>query len=185
MQIPLDLARTLAAVVDAGTFDAAAAELNLTPSAISQRVKQLEHRLGRVLVVRSKPVRVTEAGLQIDPISFKEGALFPRNAHYDRETETWRFVGSGAAILHTPAADTGIYAGRSLGAQNAKTGPNTVWFNSTPASAVSRDRPGSCAPAPEPQCRNSTPARPWAWSSPRAVNAGRSATRAVRHRRPS
>jgi LysR family transcriptional regulator (chromosome initiation inhibitor) len=65
MQIPLDLARTLAAVVDAGTFEAAAAELSITPSAVSQRVKQLEQRLGRVLVVRAKPVRPTEAGAAV------------------------------------------------------------------------------------------------------------------------
>ncbi|WP_353827833.1 LysR family transcriptional regulator ArgP [Agromyces sp. SYSU T0242] len=65
MQIPLDLARTLAAVVDGGTFEAAAAELRVTPSAVSQRVKQLEQRLGRVLVVRSKPVRPTEAGAAV------------------------------------------------------------------------------------------------------------------------
>lgn len=65
MQIPLDLARTLTAVVDAGTFEAAAAALSVTPSAVSQRVKQLEQRLGRVLVVRSKPVRVTEAGASV------------------------------------------------------------------------------------------------------------------------
>jgi LysR family transcriptional regulator (chromosome initiation inhibitor) len=65
MQIPLDLARTLAAVVDGGTFEAAAAELRVTPSAVSQRVKQLEQRLGRVLVVRSKPVRPTDAGAAV------------------------------------------------------------------------------------------------------------------------
>ncbi|MRX43188.1 LysR family transcriptional regulator ArgP [Agromyces kandeliae] len=65
MQVPLDLARTLAAVVDGGTFEAAAAELRVTPSAVSQRVKQLEQRLGRVLVVRSKPVRPTEAGAAV------------------------------------------------------------------------------------------------------------------------
>ncbi len=65
MRIPLDLARTLAAVVDAGTFEAAAADLSVTPSAVSQRVKLLEQRLGRVLVVRSKPVRTTEAGAAV------------------------------------------------------------------------------------------------------------------------
>ncbi|MBM7503364.1 LysR family transcriptional regulator ArgP [Agromyces aurantiacus] len=65
MQIPLDLARTLATVLDAGTFEAAAADLGITPSAVSQRVKQLELRLGRVLVVRSKPVRVTDAGAAV------------------------------------------------------------------------------------------------------------------------
>jgi hypothetical protein len=107
------------------------------PGEIFARADDFEFLVRRGLDLRR--VRVTEAGLQIDPVAFKEGVLFPRNAHYDRESETWRFVGSGSATLHTPAADTGIYAGRSLGAQNAKTGPNTIWFNSTHASAVSRD----------------------------------------------
>ena len=65
MEIPLDLARTLAAVVDEGTFEAAARRLRITPSAVSQRVKSLEQQLGRVLVVRSKPARATEAGAAI------------------------------------------------------------------------------------------------------------------------
>lgn len=65
MEIPLDLARTLAAVIDEGTFDAAARRLRITPSAVSQRVKSLEQQLGRVLVVRSKPARATEAGAPI------------------------------------------------------------------------------------------------------------------------
>jgi LysR family transcriptional regulator (chromosome initiation inhibitor) len=65
MQIPLDLARTVAVTVDEGTFDAAARVLNITPSAVSQRVKSLEERLGRVLLVRSKPVRPTESGAAV------------------------------------------------------------------------------------------------------------------------
>lgn len=65
MEIPLDLARTLAAVIDEGTFDAAARRLRLTPSAVSQRVKSLEQQLGRVLVVRSKPARATAAGAAV------------------------------------------------------------------------------------------------------------------------
>lgn len=62
MSIPLDLARTLAAVVDEGTLDAAARRLHITPSAVSQRLRALEDQLGRVVLVRSKPVRATEAG---------------------------------------------------------------------------------------------------------------------------
>lgn len=58
----LDLVRTLLAVVDAGTFDAAAAELHVTPSAVSQRIKALEQRTGRVLLVRARPVRLTPSG---------------------------------------------------------------------------------------------------------------------------
>ncbi|MFE9613955.1 LysR family transcriptional regulator ArgP [Streptomyces sp. NPDC006012] len=61
-ELPLDQVRTLLAVVDEGTFDAAAAALHLTPSAVSQRVKALEQRTGRVLLQRTKPVRPTESG---------------------------------------------------------------------------------------------------------------------------
>ncbi|WP_189786348.1 LysR family transcriptional regulator ArgP [Streptomyces capitiformicae] len=61
-QLPLDLVRTLLAVVDEGTFDAAAGALHVTPSAVSQRVKTLEQRVGRVLLVRTKPVRPTDSG---------------------------------------------------------------------------------------------------------------------------
>jgi LysR family transcriptional regulator, chromosome initiation inhibitor len=54
--------RTLAATVRAGTFDAAARELHVTPSAVSQRVKALETRVGRVLLHRTKPIEPTPAG---------------------------------------------------------------------------------------------------------------------------
>ncbi|MFI5618870.1 LysR family transcriptional regulator ArgP [Streptomyces sp. NPDC051567] len=61
-ELPLDQVRTLLAVVDEGTFDAAAAALHVTPSAVSQRVKALEQRTGRVLLIRTKPVRATGSG---------------------------------------------------------------------------------------------------------------------------
>jgi LysR family transcriptional regulator, chromosome initiation inhibitor len=54
--------RTLATAVDLGTFEAAARELHVTPSAVSQRIKALETRVGRVLVHRVKPLEATEAG---------------------------------------------------------------------------------------------------------------------------
>ena len=60
--LPADHVRTLLAVVDAGTFDAAAAALHVTPSAVSQRIKSLEQRTGRVLLMRTKPVQLTESG---------------------------------------------------------------------------------------------------------------------------
>ncbi|WP_457099120.1 LysR family transcriptional regulator ArgP [Microbacterium sp. P5_E9] len=65
MRIPIELAETVAAVVDEGTLDAAARRLHLTPSAVSQRIKALEEQLGRVVLVRSKPVRPTEAGAAV------------------------------------------------------------------------------------------------------------------------
>ena len=60
----LDLAqlRALRAAVDAGTLEGAARDLHVTPSAISQRLKALEQATGRVLLVRSRPVEVTEPG---------------------------------------------------------------------------------------------------------------------------
>ncbi len=51
-----------AAVLEEGSFDAAAQRLALTPSAISQRIKALEDRLGQVLVIRTAPCRPTPAG---------------------------------------------------------------------------------------------------------------------------
>ena len=62
MRFDREQLETLAAVVEAGTFDAAARRLRVTPSAVSQRVKAFERELGRVLVVRSKPVRATASG---------------------------------------------------------------------------------------------------------------------------
>lgn len=54
--------RALAAVADHGTLEAAARELHLTPSAVSQRLKALERTVGAVLLQRTRPVAPTEAG---------------------------------------------------------------------------------------------------------------------------
>lgn len=54
--------RTLATAVRLGTFEAAARDLHVTPSAVSQRIKALETYVGRVLVHRVKPLEATEAG---------------------------------------------------------------------------------------------------------------------------
>ena len=55
-------ARAVARVVETGSFEAAARALGITPSAVSQRVKQLEERLGAVLIERGTPCRATEKG---------------------------------------------------------------------------------------------------------------------------
>jgi LysR family transcriptional regulator (chromosome initiation inhibitor) len=52
----------LAAVIECGSFDAAAERLHVTGSAVSQRIKTLEHWVGQVLVIREKPCRATTAG---------------------------------------------------------------------------------------------------------------------------
>ncbi|GAB1577144.1 LysR family transcriptional regulator ArgP [Bordetella petrii] len=54
--------RALAAVVREGSFERAASALNVTPSAVSQRVKALEARMGRLLVQRTVPAVATPDG---------------------------------------------------------------------------------------------------------------------------
>ncbi|WP_368041004.1 LysR family transcriptional regulator ArgP [Cupriavidus gilardii] len=51
-----------AAVLQEGSFEAAARRLHVTPSAISQRMRQLEERLGQVLLQRGSPCQPTAAG---------------------------------------------------------------------------------------------------------------------------
>ena len=62
MELPVEHLQTFAAIVRAGSFEGAARALRVTPSAISQRVRSLEQRVGSVLLQRSRPVAVTPAG---------------------------------------------------------------------------------------------------------------------------
>ncbi|MDF3832915.1 LysR family transcriptional regulator ArgP [Cupriavidus basilensis] len=55
----------LAAVVREGSFERAARALHVTPSAISQRIRLLEERVGCALVVRDQPCRATETGRRL------------------------------------------------------------------------------------------------------------------------
>lgn len=52
----------LAALVDEGGFERAAARLAITQSAVSQRLRALETSVGHPVVVRSRPLRLTEPG---------------------------------------------------------------------------------------------------------------------------
>lgn len=54
--------RAVAAVVRAGSFEKAAQVLHVSPSAVSQRVKGLEDRLGFFLIQRGTPCIATEKG---------------------------------------------------------------------------------------------------------------------------
>lgn len=57
-----DQLAALAAIVDHGTFEAAARDLHVTTSAISQRIRALESAAGQVLVRRTSPCTATDAG---------------------------------------------------------------------------------------------------------------------------
>ncbi|MDB5916762.1 MAG: Chromosome initiation inhibitor [Massilia sp.] len=55
----------LAAVIREGSFERAARALYVTPSAVSQRIRLLEERVGCALVVRGQPCRPTETGRRL------------------------------------------------------------------------------------------------------------------------
>ena len=78
MMDPAQLA-ALAAIHRRGSFEAAAGVLGVTPSAISQRLKALEDRMGCVLIRRGSPCVATPPGLRLirhhDEIAALEAAL--------------------------------------------------------------------------------------------------------------
>lgn len=57
--------QAFAIVIEVQNFDKAARRLHVTQSAVSQRVKQLEESLGKLLIIRSQPLRPTPAGQQL------------------------------------------------------------------------------------------------------------------------
>jgi LysR family transcriptional regulator, hydrogen peroxide-inducible genes activator len=73
MQIERHEIRCFQAVVDAGGFSRAAERLDLSQSAVSQAIANLEHRLGTVLLRRGNPPQLTEAGIRM--LRFAETVL--------------------------------------------------------------------------------------------------------------
>lgn len=65
MNVDDDLARTLATAVAAGSLEAAAGRLHVSPSAISQRIRALEVQVGRPVLHRTRPLEVTSAGAAV------------------------------------------------------------------------------------------------------------------------
>lgn len=55
----------LAAVIRQGSFERAALALHVTPSAVSQRIRLLEEKVGCALVVRDQPCRATDTGRRL------------------------------------------------------------------------------------------------------------------------
>jgi LysR family transcriptional regulator, chromosome initiation inhibitor len=75
---PAQLA-ALAAVHRRGSFELAAADLHVTPSAISQRIKALEEATGSLLIRRGSPCTATDTGLRLirhhDEVALLESTL--------------------------------------------------------------------------------------------------------------
>jgi DNA-binding transcriptional LysR family regulator len=73
MQIERNELRCFQAVIEAGGFSRAAERLDLSQSAVSQTIANLEHRLGTVLLRRGQPPQLTEAGIRL--LRFAETVL--------------------------------------------------------------------------------------------------------------
>lgn len=105
MRFDREQLETLSAVVAGGTFDAAARRLNVTPSAISQRIKALEQQLGRVVVVRSKPIRATESGAALLRLAQQFAVL-----EQDAAAELGLEAGGGGDDVSTPVVPLAVNA---------------------------------------------------------------------------
>lgn len=73
------LLAALSAIHRRGSFDLAASTLGITPSAISQRLKALEDRMGCLLINRTQPCTATPPGLRLirhhDEVSLLQSQL--------------------------------------------------------------------------------------------------------------
>ncbi len=61
--------RTFLAVLEHGTFDAAAKMLHVSASAVSQRIKAMEQEAGQVLLTRTTPVQATAPGAVVHKLA--------------------------------------------------------------------------------------------------------------------
>ncbi|HBF31896.1 LysR family transcriptional regulator ArgP [Rhizobium sp.] len=82
MSIDGEQMRALVAILRTGSFERAASALGVTQSAISQRIRQLEERLGAALIVRGQPCRATVAGERLFRHA-EEVALLERHLRVD------------------------------------------------------------------------------------------------------
>ncbi|HIW95232.1 MAG TPA: ArgP/LysG family DNA-binding transcriptional regulator [Candidatus Corynebacterium gallistercoris] len=90
---------TLLAIVDHGSFDAAAHALGISPSAVSQRVKTLESEAGRILIRRATPPAATPAGEVLVQMARRMQLL-------ERETATQLEEASAVALSVAVNADS-------------------------------------------------------------------------------
>ncbi|UIJ44271.1 LysR family transcriptional regulator ArgP [Sphingomonas cannabina] len=71
----------VAAVIREGSFERAAEALGITPSAVSQRIRGYEERLGTILIVRGQPCLPTDLGRALcahfDKVRLLEAELTP------------------------------------------------------------------------------------------------------------
>ncbi|RBW59031.1 LysR family transcriptional regulator ArgP [Ruegeria sp. A3M17] len=90
----------LSAILRHGSFDAAASELAVTPSAVSQRIKALEDLVGATLINRGTPCTGTPMGLRIAQHAEDIGLL---ETHLARELTLDQTNGPARVRVAVPA----------------------------------------------------------------------------------
>ena len=97
------LARTFLAVIQGGSFVAAADKLHATQSAVSLRIKKLEDLLGQIVFERSKAgVTLTPAGRQIERFAISSLRIWEEARHLVAVPETYErtlLVGASPSLL--------------------------------------------------------------------------------------
>ncbi len=85
MQFDYDQLRALSAILRTGSFEHAASALNVTPSAISQRLKALEDQVGARLILRATPCSGTDLGQRLarhcEDVALMESQFLPEHAN--------------------------------------------------------------------------------------------------------
>jgi len=102
----------LSAIIRIGSFEAAAQDLGVTVSALSQRIRALEERIGAVLIERGKPCKGTPEGLRVfghaQMVALHEASMLDEIALVRRERPVDVIIALNADSLSTwfiPALD--------------------------------------------------------------------------------
>lgn len=81
----------VSAVVREGSFERAADRLGVTPSAVSQRIRALEEKLGGIVIVRGQPCSPTDLGRRlcahVDQVQLLEADLAPALSFVENRPE--------------------------------------------------------------------------------------------------
>lgn len=112
----LDMAQlgAFSAVIEEGSFEGAARRLHVTPSAVSQRIKALESRMGQILVRRTRPSRPTEAGQVLIRLAGQIALV---------EADALAQLSGGVAAGAAPADRSGLHLSIAVNADSLAT-----WF---------------------------------------------------------
>ena len=109
----------IGAVIREGSFEQAAQALGITPSAVSQRVRGLEERLGAILIVRGQPCMPTDLGARLgahlDRVRLLEADLAPVLASDGADRPPTLRIAVNADSLATWFAPAAADFGRATG----------------------------------------------------------------------